>query len=174
MRTLLLDKDYLPVRFLKEREAIRLLFLQKAEILATDAGLSTWPATHKLVNNAEFPAPAILRLLHVSVSFKNFKRSFSRKVVFSRDDWRCQYCGEKVFGLRASIDHVIPVSKGGKSEWLNCVTACRSCNSKKSNYTLLEANMTLLKQPTMPKLKHFWCVNNDYENSWHPDWGFFL
>lgn len=174
MTTLLLDKEYVPVRFLSERDAIRLFYLQKAEILTTHEGLSVWKASHKLINATEFPSPATLRLLYVTVPRKNFKRKFSRKVIFSRDSWTCQYCGNIVPASTISIDHIIPVSRGGKSEWLNCVTACRSCNSRKSAHSLEEVNMSLLKLPSVPTLKHFWHVNNVEIDVWHPDWSFFL
>lgn len=68
-----------------------------------------------------------------------------RRAVHQRDDWRCFYCGELVFGgcdprhpRSAVVDHLIPFSKGGADEFWNYVTACRLCNSQKRGLTLDE------------------------------------
>ncbi|MBA0787310.1 hypothetical protein Gotri_027005, partial [Gossypium trilobum] len=50
-----------------------------------------------------------------------------------------------------TIDHVLPVARGGEWKWENLVTACAKCNSKKGQKTLEEANMKLIKVPKAPK-----------------------
>ena len=77
--------------------------------------------------------------------------TFSRKNIYKRDNYTCQYCGAKPGTQELSIDHVFPRSRGGKSEWTNCVLACVPCNKKKGNKTLKEANMKLARQPFKPK-----------------------
>ncbi len=71
----------------------------------------------------------------------------SRKNIFKRDDYTCQYCSVKMSGEEATIDHVLPRCRGGKHEWNNVVTCCLRCNRKKGNKTPNEANMPLSKTP---------------------------
>lgn len=52
-----------------------------------------------------------------------------RRVVFARDDYTCQYCGQRA--VRLECDHVVPLSRGGKSIFENLATACRTCNQAK-------------------------------------------
>lgn len=61
----------------------------------------------------------------------------------------CQYCGTKV-GKNATIDHVIPKSRSGKTDYLNCVASCHACNNKKADRTPNEASMKLMKKPRNP------------------------
>ena len=68
-----------------------------------------------------------------------------RKVIFNRDNWSCQYCGEKVTESTATIDHYIPQSKGGKHKKDNLRTACLLCNSIKSGKSFKEAAPLILK-----------------------------
>ncbi|MGQ9592597.1 MAG: HNH endonuclease [Planctomycetota bacterium] len=75
---------------------------------------------------------------------------FSRRNLFRRDRNTCQYCGRKRPTEELSIDHILPRSLGGRSEWTNCVVACLECNSKKGNRTLAAARMTVLRSPREP------------------------
>ncbi|HRU40063.1 MAG TPA: HNH endonuclease, partial [Candidatus Goldiibacteriota bacterium] len=81
---------------------------------------------------------------------KPFSRpKFSKKSVFIRDNYQCQYCG--CHSVKPTIDHIIPRCKGGKNDWTNTVTACHACNNKKGDRTLKEAGMKLIRQPAEPK-----------------------
>ena len=111
--------------------------------------------------------PSILRL-KTHYKIPRLVAKFNRVSVFRRDMYLCQYCGEQVTARSATLDHVIPTSRGGKNCWTNCVTACHPCNSKKRNRTPEEANMQLMETPFAPKRP----LHNDYrlENPKHPDW----
>lgn len=76
---------------------------------------------------------------------------FSRRNLFLRDNYRCQYCGVKASSDDLSVDHVFPRSRGGDSTWVNCVLACHGCNVRKGNRTPQEAGMRLLRQPSQPR-----------------------
>ena len=60
--------------------------------------------------------------------------------VFKRDSFRCQYCGRSAPDVILEIDHILPVSQGGKNELLNLVTSCRDCNRGKSNKLLSDTS----------------------------------
>jgi 5-methylcytosine-specific restriction endonuclease McrA len=75
---------------------------------------------------------------------------FSRRNLFRRDRFMCQYCGRQPGKGELSLDHVNPRSRGGRSTWANCVVACLRCNKRKSNRTLAESGITLLSEPREP------------------------
>lgn len=54
----------------------------------------------------------------------------TRVRVYNRDDWKCCHCGSRD---ALSIDHIVPVSRGGSDDEDNLQTLCRPCNSRKSN-----------------------------------------
>lgn len=74
----------------------------------------------------------------------------SNKTLFGRDRHVCAYCGDSFTSSNLSRDHIIPVSRGGENKWMNVVTACKGCNSRKSNKTLKEARLELLYIPYEP------------------------
>ena len=79
------------------------------------------------------------------------KVKFSRYDLYIRDLGMCQYCECKVSKDAATIDHVIPRSKGGPTTWENCVLSCERCNTKKANKLLSEISMNLVSIPIAPK-----------------------
>uniref|UniRef100_UPI0025CE8147 HNH endonuclease n=1 Tax=Algoriphagus sp. TaxID=1872435 RepID=UPI0025CE8147 len=72
--------------------------------------------------------------------------------LFRRDNGECQYCGSK---RHLTIDHVVPRSKGGKTNWMNLVTACHRCNVNKGDKSPEQAGLTLKNQPFRPTLSYF-------------------
>jgi 5-methylcytosine-specific restriction endonuclease McrA len=67
--------------------------------------------------------------------------------LFARDRHICAYCGGHFPELELTVEHILPVSRGGRHEWTNVVTACRSCNTRKGNRRPEEARMPLLYVP---------------------------
>jgi 5-methylcytosine-specific restriction endonuclease McrA len=94
-----------------------------------------------------FPWPHVIRLLEYVRVPKAVQRKISRRALFARDDWRCQYCGSSG---RLTLDHVVPRSRGGDSVWENVVTSCAPCNLRKGNRLLHEVRMHLRRQPRPP------------------------
>ncbi len=93
--------------------------------------------------------PSVVRLLKfVKRNKKPVK--FSRQNIYARDKSRCQYCGVKFSPEDLTYDHVLPKSRGGRTEWANIVTCCIDCNRKKGGRTPREASMKLMKKPVMP------------------------
>jgi len=93
--------------------------------------------------------PEIIQLRQFN-GFVNRQVSFSRRNIFHRDQFRCQYCGRHLPKAALTIDHVLPQSRGGQDTWENLVLACKTCNVKKRNRTPEEANMPLLRRPARP------------------------
>lgn len=93
------------------------------------------------------PKPSIIRLRdYVKVDRSKLAskgQAINTRTILARDSWECAYCGE----IANSIDHIIPVSRGGKHTFRNVIAACRDCNSRKADH-LLE---TLQNPDTCPK-----------------------
>ncbi|RLV48803.1 HNH endonuclease [Nocardioides mangrovicus] len=91
--------------------------------------------------------PKVVRLVrYVVTSWMHRPAVYGRSSVLRRDRHRCAYCG----GPGHTLDHVVPISRGGGSTWLNTVTACGGCNGRKANRTPEEAGMRLLVEPWVP------------------------
>lgn len=82
--------------------------------------------------------------------FRDYIPPLSNRALFRRDAQLCLYCGENHHATHLSRDHVTPLSRGGRDEWTNSVTACKRCNNRKAGRTPEEAGMTLLAIPFVP------------------------
>lgn len=140
--TLMLDQGYRPVKTITAHRAIQMLTLGKVEVI--EEYNAEFRSTYLVVK-----VPAVVRLLR---AFKRVIKpvKFSRVNIYGRDDYRCQYCGERGSMDELTYDHVVPRSQGGKTTWANIVTACEDCNSRKAARTPAQAGMRLLKQPVQP------------------------
>jgi len=92
--------------------------------------------------------PVVIRLVsYVRIPRDTHRRKITRRAVFARDNWTCQYCGSR---SNLTVDHVIPRSKGGSSSWDNIVASCAPCNRRKGNTLLRQSGMELRKPPSTP------------------------
>lgn len=141
-QTLTLSREFAPVGVVPWQQALTMVFLGKAEVIEEydDEVRSTYLVVK---------IPAVVRLLS---GFKRRSKSvkFSRINVYGRDDFRCLYCGARKSVNDLTYDHVLPRSRGGKTEWLNIATCCSSCNARKANRTPEQAGMKLRKPLTQP------------------------
>jgi len=142
-KTLLLNAGYEPLCVISWKRAIVMSFLNKLEILETYSDDSI-PTV-----NGSFPVPSVVRLLK-RIKWRKTAIKFSRENVFIRDNYICQYCHKDFRKRDLTLDHVIPKSKGGRTNWINVVTACRNCNQKKGSKSLEFFARPLLKKPVAP------------------------
>jgi 5-methylcytosine-specific restriction endonuclease McrA len=97
---------------------------------------------------------------------------FSSTGIWNRDNGICQYTGRKLSKNEGNVDHVIPKSRGGRSNWDNCVLSHKDINAKKADRTPEEAGLKLLKKPTIPKhLPISFYIKNKHNI---PEWDIFL
>jgi len=145
---IVLNSDYTYLNTVSWQRAICLMFKGKAEVLRY---------TEKVVRNFDktviMKIPAVLKLMKLVRSIYKSKVPFSKRNVMVRDGFVCAYCGTK--DKRLTIDHVIPISKGGKTSFENCVAACKNCNSTKNDRIPSEAGMYLKRQPYAPTISEF-------------------
>ncbi|UCH85801.1 MAG: HNH endonuclease [Candidatus Latescibacterota bacterium] len=141
-QVLVLNASFEPLNVINWRRALKLVFLQKVEVLQE---------SEREVRSAKLAmrVPAVVRLIRF-VRFRRWDVKFSRENIYTRDKYRCQYCGEKLDARDLTCDHVVPRSKGGQTEWTNIVTCCRPCNRKKGGLSPEEAGIRLIKRPSRP------------------------
>lgn len=139
---LLLNSTFEPLNVINVKRAVQLVLLRKAQTIEHNA--------HQLRSSrVRLPLPLVVRLsYYIHRPYQKVK--FTKRAVFQRDAYRCQYCGLQDLAL--TIDHVQPRSMGGVSSWTNVVTACKECNNRKGNRPPHEADMALLARPREPKL----------------------
>jgi len=141
-RVLVLNASYEPINVCTVRRAAVLVLKQRAEVLEH----SEW-ALH--AENLTMPRPMVIRLVtYVRIPRDAHSRKITRRAIFARDSWTCQYCGSERGNL--TIDHVIPRSKGGSSSWDNIVTCCAPCNRRKGDRLPRQANMHPRHAPRPP------------------------
>jgi hypothetical protein len=172
-RSLLLNSNGEPLQFINEVRAIKLMLSGRAD---PQSGLTGKPAywdDEYTSCSYNFKLPAVLRLKNYVVR-KGIRRPprFQKRVLFNRDSWCCQYCGIELTYQGITVDHVVPVCKGGPTSWYNCVAACKMCNRKKGGKSLEESGMHLSKKPTEPSALHFWDLSKS--SVWHDDWSMFV
>ncbi len=99
------------------------------------------------------------------------KMSLTPENIRKRDNNMCQYTGKKLKTTQGSIDHIVPKSKGGQDSWTNLVYCDKKLNTIKSNKSLQEANLKLIKTPKEPIGKPVCAL---YNIAQHNDWKHFI
>lgn len=140
-RALVLNATYEPLSIVSARRAVCLLLQEKAEIVEAEA------AAVIRSESLTIPIPAVVRLRYMVKAPRRRVAAVSRRAVFARDEYRCQYCGSRA----DSIDHIVPRSRGGTDVWDNLAAACRPCNTRKRDRTPDEAGMRLLRPCRAPR-----------------------
>lgn len=140
-RALVLNASYEPLSIVSSRRAVCLVIDDKAELVEADDGEYLHSASLAV------PVPAVVRLRYMVKTPRRSVATVSRRAVFARDEYRCQYCGARA----DSIDHVMPRSRGGRHDWENLAAACRPCNTRKRDRTPDEAGMRLLRPCRAPR-----------------------
>ncbi|MDV2995377.1 MAG: hypothetical protein N4J56_005031 [Chroococcidiopsis sp. SAG 2025] len=137
------SQNYLPISRINVKRAIALLMLGKAEALDFGQETELFVRSPNLV----MAVPSYIRLTFTSTERIWKIPPVNRREVLRRDNYACQYCGNN---KRLTIDHVIPLSKGGLHTWNNVVAACEQCNQYKSDRTPQQAGMLLHSKPKAP------------------------
>jgi len=147
---LVLNLNYVPINVSTARRAIILLGKGKAELLENHRGQVRTVSTVVEV-------PSIIRLGYL-VKRPFAPRKLSKKEIFLRDKYTCQYCGTK--SQQLTLDHVVPRRQKGAHTWENVVAACSKCNLHKAGFTPEEAKMKLVREPRAPQPNPYRMLQN--------------
>jgi 5-methylcytosine-specific restriction endonuclease McrA len=137
---LVLNANFEPINVCDLQRAMGLLLAEKAILVLNGRGF-----IHSV--STSLPIPSVIRLQKM-VSRPRPQLKMTRREIFRRDGYICQYCGRHTIDL--TVDHVIPRHMGGKHTWTNVVAACPACNHRKGGRLAQEAGLKLLRKPTEP------------------------
>ena len=159
-QVLVLNQNYEPLNICNIRRALVLVIMGKAEVLEQN-GL----VLHTI--DRDFRAPSVIRLSAL-VKRPRPQVKLTRREVFIRDNYTCQYCGLQTRDL--TIDHIVPRSRNGKHTWDNLVSACKACNHRKGGKTLQEARMRLLHEPFQPRAGAYSTIERKLQHDVCEEW----
>ena len=158
---LVLNKMWLPIRIIPAYRALTLVFAGKASSvdcadwsaynweLWVKHGVSKKPYGTILTSSCEIEIPEIVVLSTYDKVYKKDVK-LTKRNIYIRDGYKCQYTGKKVKESESDIDHIVPRSKGGRNSWENLVVCSKEINRMKANRTPEQAGLKLIKKPTKP------------------------
>ncbi len=174
--TLVLNRNWQPVNITPVHRALVMVWNNIAQVVDPESyQLYEWGDWARMKpEDEELFVQAVSFRLRVPevITLKRFDRvptssvTFSRRNIFKRDKYTCQYCGRQPKPDELTIDHVVPRSQGGQSTWNNCVLACMGCNHRKADRTPQQAGLRLRKEPTRPKWNPVYSVHRMRLDSW--------
>jgi len=146
---LALSCHFIPMAEISRRKAIKAIVTRKADIITNPKTLET--------SSWIEPGQPIKMIIYKMVSKspgepRLHSGNKGLKAIIRRDGHRCCYCGAKLKGTNCTVDHIVPRSKGGQTNWKNLVACCFRCNQMKGSKLLEESGMTLLRRPTTPTM----------------------
>jgi len=172
---LVLNADYTPLSFMPLslwdwKDSLRAVFSEKAVVVST-YNLEIRSVSMKV----RVPSVIALRRYH---ALPNNTPAMSRRNVYIRDNFKCQYCMNQFSAKDLTLDHVVPRSKGGRLTWTNTVAACSPCNYRKGQTSLEDLprlNMRLKNMPQAPSYFELQHKAKNYKRATvHPDWDLYI
>ena len=160
-KVLVLNKVWMPIRVIPAYRAITLVFAGKASAIDvsdwsvynwenwSERGLSEKPYGIIPTSSCSLEIPEIIVLSKYDKVFRKDIR-LTKRNIYIRDGFICQYTGKKLKESEADIDHVKPRSKGGKNSWGNMVVCEKDLNRKKADRTPEQAGLKLIRKPKKP------------------------
>lgn len=133
--------------------------------------IRSWDLTISSAHRVYRVPTVIIAVNYKKMPVKHFKGKPSKDAIYNRDNGICQYSGKKLDRKEATVDHVIPSSRGGADSWENFVLCSKEINSKKGNKLNSEVGLTLLKNPVVPQPVPMYALIREAK---HPDWKQFL
>ncbi len=159
--TLVLNRSWQPVHVTTVRRSLCMVFREAARIVCPQTyatyDFASWTEQPITPGAPTIRSPSLAILAPEVVLLRRYNRvpcheaPFTRRNLFLRDDYTCQYCGKRTGSNLLSVDHVQPRSRGGSTTWENCVLACVGCNARKADQTPKEAGLHLLRAPERPR-----------------------
>lgn len=159
---LVLNANFEPLNICNMRRAVNLLLAGKADMVMNGRGYI------KTVREP-IPMPSVIRLEQM-VHRPRPRVKMTRREVFRRDNYTCQYCGRNTGDL--TLDHILPRHLGGQHTWTNVVAACPACNHRKGGRKLNEVNMALLSIPVEPPVSADYLFGKQVEEN--HEWAQFI
>ena len=161
---LVLNRNFEPINVCNTQRAVGLLMVGKAELVENGRG-------YIRTSVSVFPRPSVIRLA-VTIRRPRPKVKLTKREIFRRDNYACQYCGQT--SPRLTVDHIVPRFRGGEYSWENLVAACPQCNRHKGGRTLLEAHMAPRRRPVEPQPTAEYLYGRNLCDAERAEWGRYL
>jgi 5-methylcytosine-specific restriction endonuclease McrA len=160
---LVLNRLYQPIHVTNVRRAFALMYQGAARAVDNEYRLfdfDSWSQLSAALHDSVGTTSRRIRVPRVILlsSYENQPKSrirFSRLNIYARDQNTCQYCGKLHPRQELNLDHVVPRSRGGATNWENVVCSCVPCNLRKGGRTPEEAHMPLIRKPVRPRWTPF-------------------
>jgi len=162
MDVLVLNRNFFAIQITNWQRALRLVYAERANIVDEEYrtySFTDWCELSKMIKdnpNGFIHTPTLKIAIPEIIALKYYDKipsnriTFTRKNIYKHYGYRCCYCGKKFQPNELNLDHIIPKSRGGKTDWLNVVTSCIKCNLKKANKLPQEVGMKLVIKPSRP------------------------
>jgi len=127
--------------------------------------------------STEIKLPSVIVLKNFAKTYAQKEPALTRRNLFMRDDFKCQYCDKCLPASQLTYDHVHPRKLGGKTTWTNTVTACSACNNAKGSLLLseLKGKMRLKKEPRVPRWGELYASSKRFPpKRMHESWADFF
>lgn len=154
-KILVCDASYQPHHWASWQDAVVLKYKNLLSHEMGDASVFNGGINRRTLERSHIDIGSIL-FLKESLKYDSRVPPLTNQNLFARDLNICGFCGRHYHESKLSRDHIIPVSKGGKNIWTNCITACKPCNHMKDDNLLQDAydsdgeKMKLLYVPYVP------------------------
>lgn len=158
-----LDTAGLPVKWVPWQEAICLYSRDMIAWTAGDSVFSFRGGTSRVTGERSLVTINSIVAIKRSIMKRKVRRDFpplTNRKLFLRDAHLCMYCGGRFHESNLTRDHVHPLSRGGRDQWSNVVTACRSCNARKGDRRPEKIGMPLLAIPFVPNWAEYLALSN--------------
>jgi 5-methylcytosine-specific restriction endonuclease McrA len=159
---LVLNRSFYAIQVISWQRALSLVYLDHAHVVDEDYrcySFEDWRELSKIIdtNPSGFVhTPALKIAIPDVIALRCYDRlpasevKFTRRNIYEHYRYQCCYCGKKLGSVELNLDHILPRSRGGKTNWENIVTSCIPCNLRKGSRLPEEANMKLLVKPSKP------------------------
>ena len=174
--TLVLNRNWQPVNVATVARALVMLWNETARVVdVADYQTFSWSDWSKLrpsEGDAFVQSVSVRLRVPEVIALVDYDRqptvavTFSRRNIFKRDRYVCQYCGNQPGSDELTIDHIVPRAQGGVSSWTNCVLACTACNKRKADRTPRQAGMKLRREAIRPTWKPAYADHQVRLDSW--------
>ncbi|HVO33239.1 MAG TPA: HNH endonuclease [Elusimicrobiota bacterium] len=160
---LVLNRNFYAIHIADWQRALSLVYLDHARVVDQEYRTYTfedWRELSKILTNhpgGYVHTPTFRIAIPEVIALRGYDKmpvgdvKFTRRNIYEHYGHRCCYCGHKFGTQELNLEHVLPRSRGGRTDWANIVTACIPCNLKKADRLPHEAGMKLLIKPTKPK-----------------------
>jgi 5-methylcytosine-specific restriction endonuclease McrA len=183
---LAINKNFIPIRLVTVYSAIGKMYCGLANGIFVDkenniqqfnfeewldkSMYNIWPEDQKFIQSVRQPIAIPNTIIYTKYDrIPKVTLKLTRKAIYERDHYTCYICGKEFTEGHLTLDHVIPLSRGGKNSWENLATCCRQCNWNKGDKLLHELKLKTVFTPSKPSISNISRLKasiHNYKDEW--------